>query len=140
LPNLAIVENKIKIVAADYALDLIIEVLKLGHMMEARVNAIAALFSLSINDEVKVQIGSKFDTIPYLVTLLCEGSVQRGKRDAATALFNLAVYHGNKAKIIATGAVPSLVALLVDQYPAVADTRHSRSFNQLQTQTTKNGE
>ncbi|KAG0566812.1 hypothetical protein M758_7G084200 [Ceratodon purpureus] len=121
LLNLSIVdENKDKIVAAD-ALDLIIEVLKAGHTMEARENAAAALFSLSVSDEVKVQIGSKFDAIPSLVTLLREGSVQRGKKDAATALFNLAVYHGNKGKIIAAGAVPSLVALLADDSPAVAD-------------------
>ena len=121
LLNLSIVdENKDKIVAAD-ALDLIIEVLKSGHSMEARENAAAALFSLSISDEVKVQIGSKFDAIPSLVTLLREGSVQRGKKDAASALFNLAVYHGNKAKIIAAGAVPALVALLADEFPAVAD-------------------
>jgi hypothetical protein len=122
LLNLSIVdENKIKIVAADHALDLIIEVLKSGHTMEARENAAAALFSLSVSDEVKVQIGSKFDAIPSLVTLLREGSGPRGKKDAATALFNLAVYHGNKTKIIAAGAVPSLVALLADESPAVAD-------------------
>lgn len=121
LLNLSIVdENKNKIIAAN-ALDLIVEVLKAGHTMEARENAAAALFSLSVSDEVKVQIGSKFGAIPSLVTLLREGSVQRGKKDAATALFNLAVNPGNKAKIIAADAVPALVALLADESPAVAD-------------------
>ena len=97
-------QDVMSIVAAS-ALDLIIEVLKLGHTMEARENAAAAYFSLSVSDEVKEEIGSKFDAIPSLVILLQEGSMQRGKKDAATALFNLAVYHGNKAKIVEAGAV-----------------------------------
>lgn len=121
LLNISIVDvNKTKIVAAG-ALDLIIAVLKSGHTLEARENAAATLFSLSVSDEVKVQIGSKFDAIPSLVTLLREGSAQRGKKDAASALFNLAVYHGNKAKIIAAGAVPTLVSFLADESATVAD-------------------
>lgn len=122
LLNLSIIEdNKKDIVNAAGALDLVIAVLKSGHAMEARENAAAVLFSLSVSDEVKVQIGSKFDAIPALVTLLKEGSNQRGKKDAATALFNLAVYHGNKVKIIAAGAVPTLLALLGDESANVAD-------------------
>lgn len=121
LLNLSIIEDNKKDIIAAGALDLVIEVLKSGHAMEARENAAAVLFSLSINDEVKVQIGSKSDAIPALVTLLREGSMQRGKKDAATALFNLAVYHGNKVKIIAAGAVPILLALLGDESAAVAD-------------------
>lgn len=121
LLNLSIVDgNKTQIVAAG-ALDLIIAVLTSGHTLEARENAAATLFSLSVSDEVKVQIGNKRDAIPSLITLLREGSVQRGKKDAASALFNLAVYHGNKPKIIAAGAVPTLVTLLADESATVAD-------------------
>ena len=121
LLNLSIVEgNKRDIVAAG-ALDFIIEVLKLGHTMEARENAAAALFSLSVSDEVKVEIGSKFDAIPSLVILLQEGSMQRGKKDAATALFNLAVYHGNKAKIVEAGAVLPLLKLLSHESETLVD-------------------
>ena len=122
LLNLAIVENKIKIVATDHALDLIIEVLKLGHMMEARVNATAALFSL-----FHEQRGEGADWKQVRHDSVPGHSALRRECDATTALFNLA--DGNKAKIIATGAVPSLVAFLVDQSPAIADTRHFRSFN-----------
>lgn len=121
LLNLSIIEDNKKDIVAAGALDLIIEVLKSGHVMESRENAAAALFSLSVSDEVKVQIGSKFGAIPALVTLLREGSMQRGKKDAATALFNLAVYHGNKVKIIEAGAVPTLLALLGDESATVAD-------------------
>lgn len=119
--NLSIIEQNKKEIVSAGTLDLVIEVLKSGHSMEARENAAAVLFSLSVNDEVKVEIGSKFDAIPALVTLLKEGSLQRGKRDAATALFNLAVYHGNKVKIIAASAVPTLLALLGDESASVAD-------------------
>lgn len=121
LLNLSIIEENKKEIVAAGTLDLVIEVLKSGHAMEARENAAAVLFSLSVNDEVKVQIGSKLDAIPALVALLKEGSMQRGKKDAATALFNLAVYHGNKVKIIAAGAVPTLLALLGDESATVAD-------------------
>ena len=121
LLNLSINEDNKRDIVAAGALDLIIEVLKSGHIMEARENAAAALFSLSVSDEVKVEIGSKFDAIPSLVTLLQEGSMQRGKKDAATALFNLAVYHGNKAKIIEAGAMLPLLALLGHESDVLAD-------------------
>lgn len=119
--NLSIIEENKKDIVAAGTLDLVIEVLKSGHAMEARENAAAVLFSLSVSDEVKVQIGNKEDAIPALVALLKEGSMQRGKKDAATALFNLAVYHGNKVKIIAAGAVPTLLALVGDESASVAD-------------------
>lgn len=121
LLNLSIIEENKKDIVAAGTLDLVIEVLKSGHAMEARENAAAVLFSLSGNDEVKMQIGSKLDAIPALVALLKEGSIQRGKKDAATALFNLSVYHGNKVKIIAAGAVPTLLALLGDESASLAD-------------------
>ena len=36
----------------------------------------------------------------------------RGKKDATTALFNLSIYHDNKARIVRAGAVKSLVELM----------------------------
>lgn len=122
LLNLSLVkENSKKIVSAG-SLERIIEVLKSGHTMEARENAAATLFSISVSDEFKVEIGSTFGAIPSLITLLRDGSMQRGKKDAVTALFNLAVYHGNKAKIIKAGAVPLLVVHLSDQSSSIAET------------------
>lgn len=121
LLNLSIYESNKNVIMAARALDPIIEVLKAGQSMESRENAAATLFSLSVVDDLKVQIGNKPDAIPALCALLRDGSARRGKKDAATALFNLAVYHGNKLKIIAAGAVPVLVSLLHDDTGALAD-------------------
>jgi hypothetical protein len=57
-------------------------------------------------------IGNTPDAIPALVTLLREGTASRGKRDATTALYNLAIYKGNQASIVRAGVVPLLVSLL----------------------------
>lgn len=122
LLNLSIVEDNRRVIVATEVLDLVIEVLKSGLTMEARENAAALLFSLSSNDEVKVQIGSKSEAIPSLVTLLQEGSVHRGKRDAVNALMNLAMYHSNKFKIVEAGAVPLLVTSLRNGSPSTTDT------------------
>lgn len=119
--NLSILPDNKKLIISAGGLDPIIEVLKSGRTMESRENAAATLFSLSVRDELKVQIGSNLDAIPYLVALLREGSVRRGKKDAATALFNLAVYNGNKPKIIEAGAVPTLVGLLKSESESIAD-------------------
>ncbi|KAK4785832.1 hypothetical protein SAY86_002521 [Trapa natans] len=89
----------------------IVHVLKSGSM-EARENAAATLFSLSVVDEYKVTIGA-FGAIPPLVALLSEGS-QRGKKDAATALFNLCIYQGNRGKAIRARIVPTLMQLLTE--------------------------
>ena len=43
--------------------------------------------------------------------LLASGTL-RGKKDAATALFNLSIFHENKARIVQAGAVKFLVLLL----------------------------
>lgn len=70
-------ENKGKIVYSSGAVPGIVHVLQKGSM-EARENAAATLFSLSVIDENKVTIGAA-GAIPPLVTLLSEGS-QRGKK------------------------------------------------------------
>ena len=87
--------------------------------MEARENAAATLFSLSVVDENKVTIGAS-GAIPALVSLLCDGS-SRGKKDAATALFNLSIYQGNKAKAVRANVIPPLMSLLVDPSSDMVD-------------------
>ena len=102
------------------AIDHIIDVLQAGKTMEARENAAAAIFSLSMIDDCKVTIGACPRAIPALVGLLSDGS-PAGKRDAATALFNLAVYNANKTTVAVAGAVPVLIDLLMDDKAGVTD-------------------
>jgi hypothetical protein len=71
-------------------------------------------------DDCKVQIGASSKAIPALVLLLKEGT-PIGKRDAAIALFNLAVYNPNKLSIVKSGAVSLLVELLMDDKAGITD-------------------
>ncbi|EEF32796.1 E3 ubiquitin ligase PUB14, putative [Ricinus communis] len=87
--------------------------------MEARENAAATLFSLSVIDENKVAIGAA-GAMPALIDLLREGT-PRGKKDAATAIFNLSIYQGNKARAVKAGIVPSLMQLLKDPGGGMVD-------------------
>ncbi|KAK7300508.1 hypothetical protein RJT34_11353 [Clitoria ternatea] len=118
--NLSIYDNNKILIMAAGAVDNIVEVLESGKTMEARENAAASIFSLSMVDECKVQIGRKPRAIPALVGLLKEGT-PIGKRDAATALFNLAVYNPNKASVVKAGTVPVLVELLMDDKAGITD-------------------
>ncbi|KAH9317860.1 hypothetical protein KI387_019629 [Taxus chinensis] len=114
LLNLSINDNnKALIMAASGAVDGIVGVLQESDSMVARENAAATLFSLSLVDDYKIAIGAKDAAIPALVTLLREGN-SRGKKDAATALFNLSVYNGNKAAVLKGGTVGVLVDLVVN--------------------------
>lgn len=65
-------------------------------------------------------IGARPRAIPALVGLLRDGS-PAGKRDAATALFNLAVYNANKIGVVVAGAVPVLIDLLMDDKAGITD-------------------
>lgn len=87
--------------------------------MEARENAAATLFSLSVVDENKVAIGAA-GAIPALIDLLCQGT-PRGKKDAATAIFNLSIYQGNKVRAVRAGIVPPLMRLLKDAGGGMVD-------------------
>ncbi|KAJ0260099.1 U-box domain-containing protein 12 [Hirschfeldia incana] len=111
-------ENKGRIVSTFGAVPGIVQVLKKGSM-EARENAAATLFSLSVIDENKVTIGAA-GAIPPLVNLLSEGS-QRGKKDAGTALFNLCIFQGNKGKAVRAGLVPVLMRLLTEPEGRMVD-------------------
>ncbi|KAK8968764.1 U-box domain-containing protein 17 [Platanthera guangdongensis] len=120
LLNVSIFDNNKSLIMAAGGLDPILKVLREGAMMEARENAAATIFSLSILDEYKAAIGERADAMLGLVSLLQEGTVS-GKRDAATALFNLAVYDPNKTTVVAAGAVPVLVKLLMDEQAGITD-------------------
>ncbi|KAH0456059.1 hypothetical protein IEQ34_013966 [Dendrobium chrysotoxum] len=87
--------------------------------MEARENAAATLFSLSVIDANKITIGAA-GAIPALIDLLCQGS-PRGKKDAATAIFNLSIYQGNKVRAVKAGIVIHLLRLLTDPSGGMLD-------------------
>ncbi|XWS74786.1 hypothetical protein CRYUN_Cryun01aG0027200 [Craigia yunnanensis] len=120
LLNLSIFDNNKVLIMAAGAIDNIVEVLESGKTIEARENAAATIFSLSIIDDFKVAIGARPRAILALVGLLREGTTA-GKRDAATAILNLAFYNANKASIIVAGAVPLLIELLMDDKAGVTD-------------------
>ncbi|RVW56976.1 U-box domain-containing protein 13 [Vitis vinifera] len=97
LLNLSICEDNKSSIINSGAVPGIVYVLKRGSM-EARENAAATLFSLSVVDENK-----------------------RGKKDAATALFNLCIYQGNKGKAVRAGVVPTLMRLLTEPGGGMVD-------------------
>ncbi|VAI49096.1 unnamed protein product [Triticum turgidum subsp. durum] len=94
------------------------QVLRTGSM-EARENAAAAIFSLSLIDDNKIMIGSTPGAIEALVELLKSGS-SRGRKDAATALFNLCIYQANKVRAVRAGILSPLVQMLQDSSSAGA--------------------
>ncbi|CAH1434937.1 unnamed protein product, partial [Lactuca virosa] len=113
LLNLSIFENnKVLIVAAE-VIDNIVDVLGSGRTMEARENVATTLFSLSLIDDYKVVIGSRPKSIPNFIGLLKDGTTT-GKRDASTALINLAVYSEQVEEHI-NGNSKNWVALIVQE-------------------------
>ncbi|KAF8009724.1 hypothetical protein BT93_J0651 [Corymbia citriodora subsp. variegata] len=120
LLNLSIFDNNKILIMAAGAVEKIVEVLESGKTKEARENAAATIFSLSMIDDYKVSIGAHPRVIAGLVRLLREGT-STGKRDAATALINLAIYNINKASVMAAGAVPLLIDLLMDDRAGITD-------------------
>ncbi|KAG4208301.1 hypothetical protein ERO13_A03G122500v2 [Gossypium hirsutum] len=104
--NLSIFENKSPMMLA-------------AGSMEARENAAATLFSLSIVDENKIIIGAS-GAIPALVDLLQNGST-KGKKDAATSLFNLCIYQGNKGRAVRAGTITALLKMLTDSTNSMVD-------------------
>ncbi|KAJ6720604.1 U-BOX DOMAIN-CONTAINING PROTEIN 1 [Salix viminalis] len=92
----------------------------LGKPMEARENAAATIYSLSIINDCTVTIGTRPRAFSALVGLLREGT-STGKKDAASALFNLSVYKANKESVVVAGAVPLLVEMLMDDKAGITD-------------------
>lgn len=120
LLNLSIHPNVKDEIMAAGALEPIVQVLMFGEC-EARENAAAALFSLSTKSPAhKAAIGSSTNAIPALVKLLIDGSI-RGKKDAASAIYDLAIWHDNKAVAVRAGAIPPLVDLLMDDKQGIVD-------------------
>ncbi|KAK1312415.1 U-box domain-containing protein 17 [Acorus calamus] len=121
LLNLSILgNNKSLIMSAAGAIDGVIRVVEAGKAAEARENAAATIFSLSMVDEWKVAIGAREGAFDALVRLLREGA-SAGKKDAACALYNLAVYVGNRPLIVKAGAVEVLVGVLMDDRAGITD-------------------
>ncbi|KAK1286711.1 U-box domain-containing protein 17 [Acorus calamus] len=121
LLNLSILgNNKSLIMSAAGAIDGVIRVVGAGKAAEARENAAATIFSLSMVDEWKVAIGAREGAFDALVRLLREGA-SAGKKDAACALYNLAVYVGNRPLIVKAGAVEVLVGVLMDDRAGITD-------------------
>ncbi|XP_059063517.1 U-box domain-containing protein 1-like [Cryptomeria japonica] len=115
LLNLSINDNnKSLIMATSGAVDAIVEVVQNGGTMAARENAAALIFSLSVVADYKVTIGAKPSAIPALVALLREGNC-RGKKNAATALYNLSVYKSNKDAVLKAGVLGMLLNIVVER-------------------------
>uniref|UniRef100_A0A7N0RJQ9 RING-type E3 ubiquitin transferase n=1 Tax=Kalanchoe fedtschenkoi TaxID=63787 RepID=A0A7N0RJQ9_KALFE len=120
LLNLSIYDNNKILIMAASAVDNIVQVLESGKTMEARENAAATIFSLSLIDETKIAFGAHPRAITALVELIKEGNTP-GKRDAAMALLNLVAYNANKAAAVVAGAVPLLIELLMDDKAGITD-------------------
>ncbi|XP_058182799.1 U-box domain-containing protein 1-like [Rhododendron vialii] len=121
LLNLSIYENnKVLIMSAAGAIDGVIDVLQTGKTTEARENAAATIFSLSMIHDYKAVIGAHPRAVPALVRLLSDGTAA-GKKDAVTALFNLAVCGENKRNVVVWGAIPLLIEILINDQAGITD-------------------
>ena len=60
------------------------------------------------------------DAATTLIKLLCEGT-PTGKKDAATAIFNLSIYQGNKPRAVKAGIVAPLIQFLKDAGGGMVD-------------------
>ncbi|KAH7284307.1 hypothetical protein KP509_34G048100 [Ceratopteris richardii] len=110
--NLSIFPPNKEIIVEAGAIDPLIHVLCSSDTSDvARENSAAALFSLSHVTDYAALLGDKPNAIDGLLQLLQQGSL-RGRRDAASALFNVSAYSGNRAKLVKAGAVEVLLTLL----------------------------
>ncbi|KAL3818634.1 hypothetical protein ACJIZ3_004539 [Penstemon smallii] len=90
----------------------IVLVLKNGKKLEARQTAAATIFYLCSTHEHRKTIGEKVETIPALLELIKEGTIN-GKKNSIVAMFALLLYYRNRERAILAGAVPVLLGLLV---------------------------
>lgn len=117
--NLSIHEANKALIAKEGAIEPVVKVLCSGHTMAARENAAATLFSLSALDENKAKIGAS-GAIKALVELLQDGK-SRGKKDAASALFNLCISHKNRGAAVKTGLVAVLFKMIGNEKDGMRD-------------------
>eukprot|EP01018_Ginkgo_biloba_P011772 Gb_32241 [translate_table: standard] len=115
LLNLSIYDTN-KILNARGAVEPMVEVLR-KDSMEAKENAVITLFNLSIVNEKKVRIGASRDIA--LVDILWDNFER--EEDVTSALFNLCIYHGNKAKTMRVGVVYVLIKMIVNQSEGMGD-------------------
>lgn len=110
--------NKDRIVEEPGCLKSIVEVFREGWTTEARENAAAVLFSLSVVHEYKLLIASEEGALEALAALLA-GGTQAGKKDAVATLFNLSTHQETCWRMVESKAVAALVAALATE--AVAE-------------------
>ncbi|KAF2286629.1 hypothetical protein GH714_023020 [Hevea brasiliensis] len=92
-------------------LEPIVDVLKKGLQMEAKQHAAATLFYLASIEEYRKLIGESTEAIPALLHLIREGH-DRAKKNALVAVYGLLMHPDNHWRVLATGAVPTLLSLL----------------------------
>ncbi|CAA6671487.1 unnamed protein product [Spirodela intermedia] len=110
--------NKYRIMEEPGCLRSIVEVFREGWTTEARENAAAVLFSLSVVHEYKLLIASEEGALEALAALLA-GGTQTGKKDAVATLFNLSTHPETSLRMVESKAVAALVAALATE--AVAE-------------------
>ncbi|TYJ07326.1 hypothetical protein E1A91_A12G297700v1 [Gossypium mustelinum] len=103
--------NGKKIVVENGGLRSIVAVLQRGISLEAKQIAAATIFYLSSVKGYRRLIGEIDETIPALVDLIKEGT-PCGKKNGVVALFGLALYHGNRQRVIDAGTIPLLLHII----------------------------
>ncbi|GMI98627.1 ARABIDOPSIS THALIANA PLANT U-BOX 9, plant U-box 9 [Hibiscus trionum] len=112
LLNLSIYDSNKKLVAeTPMVIPLLMEALRSG-TIQTRSNAAAALFTLSALDSNKALIG-KSGVIKPLIDLLDEAH-PLAMKDVASAIFNLCIFHENKARAVRDGAVMVIIRKIMD--------------------------
>ncbi|GMJ06679.1 plant U-box 19 [Hibiscus trionum] len=111
-----------KVMVESGGLRSILAVLKRGMSLEARQIAAATIFYLSSVKGYRKLIGEMDEAIPGLVDLIKEGT-PCGKKNAVVALFGLALYPGNRQRVIGAGTVPLLLDILAssDKHELITD-------------------
>ncbi|CAI0386045.1 unnamed protein product [Linum tenue] len=111
------------LIAENGGLRFIVDMLKKGVKVEAaRQHAAATLFYLSSVEEYRKLIGETTEAISYLVEMVKEANY-RGKKNALVAIYGLLMHSGNHWRVLASGAVPLLLDVLIssDRHEVVTD-------------------
>ncbi|KAJ0725051.1 putative U box domain, armadillo-like helical, Zinc finger, RING/FYVE/PHD-type [Helianthus annuus] len=98
------------------AIELLIRNLS-SQSIDERRSALTQIRSLSKRSTDNRILLAEAGAIPILVK---NGST-RGKKDAATALFNLCIYQGNKGRAVRAGIIPVLLRMLSDSSSCMVD-------------------
>ncbi|KAF5750748.1 putative ARM repeat superfamily protein [Tripterygium wilfordii] len=110
--NLSILEaNKTRIVETDGALNGVIEVLLSGATWEAKGNAAATIFSLSVVHSYRGKLGRKTSVIKGLTDLARDGPTG-SRRDAMVAILNLAGDRETVGKLVEGGVVEMAIDVM----------------------------